>query len=192
MMPNRLRAWGALVQSLFVMHRDGRQRKAHAAYMAMRLAVILEAHTAACLEFIGRNDAEQPHPTGRFTGGVVLPLVEPYPDDAEGWRAIDRGLAGRCLGLPLKIRANQVAIGWTGVFDDDDWENVGDIVKEMASSRGLDAWELAKAIRSKHNIEKADKALDYSDQLTANLEKAQQAKANQRERRRRFQAPLAG
>jgi hypothetical protein len=72
----------AIVQGGLALYRDQYQKESHAAYMAMRLAVTLEAHAAACLDLIARNDAEEPHPDGRFTGNATLPLVAPYPDDA--------------------------------------------------------------------------------------------------------------
>ena len=156
----------AIVQVGLALYRDHYQKKSHAAYMAMRLAVTLEAHAAACLDLIARNNAEEPHPDGQFTGSATLPVVAPYPDDAEGWRAIDRELAGRCLSLPLKIHANQVEIGWTGTFVEEDWDHVGVIVERMAAGRGLDAWELATALRFRHKIEKADEALNCSVRLT--------------------------
>jgi hypothetical protein len=183
----------AFVQGLFVIYRDYRLRQSQAAYMAMRLAVILEAHAAACWEFIARNGAEEPHPEGHFTGQITLPVVGPYPGDAEeGWRAIDRRLAGRCLGLPLKISANQVEIGWTGTYDDDEWDDVGPTIHEMAASRGLDAWKLAKELRRKHHIEPADEGLDFSDRLLEAQANAQQALADQRNGCQQSQAPLTG
>jgi hypothetical protein len=174
----------AIVQGGLALYRDQYQKESHAAYMAMRLAVTLEAHAAACLDLIARNDAEEPHPDGRFTGNATLPLVAPYPDDAEGWRAIDRRLAGRCLSLPLKIHANQVKIGWTGTFVEDDWDNVGGIVNTMAAERGVEAWELARDLRHKHKIEGADEALNCSGRLTEVLEKARQTEADRWDRER--------
>jgi hypothetical protein len=182
----------AIVQGLFLIYRDHRQRKSHAAYMAMRLAVTLEAYSAACLDLIERNGSEEPHPEGRFTGNHLLPVVEPYPDDAEGWRAIDRKLAGRCLGLPLKIHADQVSIGWIGTYDEDEWDNAGSFINEKAAGCGLDAWELAKALRHKHKIETADSALNHADEFNEILKRAQRLRTEEDQGRMTAQAPLKG
>ena len=82
-------------------YRDSHHRKLQAAYMAMRLAVILEFYASACAHFIQENaNVQPPPPTEEFPEWTVeLPELPAYPDDADGWRAIDRTLAGRCLNL---------------------------------------------------------------------------------------------
>jgi len=169
------------VQVGYAVYQERYRKRSHAAYMAMRLAVTLEAYAAASWDLIARNRTEEPHPEGRFTGNATLPLLSPYPEDVEGWRAIDRALAGRCLSLPLKVHANQVDIGWTGTFVEEDWDNVGELVEKMAADRGLDAWKLASALRSRHRIERADEGLNFSDRLTEVVNSAAQAQADQRD-----------
>lgn len=98
----------AAVQGIFVIYRDRRQRRSHAAYMAMRLAVTLESYTAACVHYIGLNSSLEPDrdPSSQYPDWhIELPLLAPYPDDAEGWRAIDHRLADRCLSLPMNDRS---------------------------------------------------------------------------------------
>jgi hypothetical protein len=98
----------ALVQGIFVIHRDHRQGKAQAAYMAMRLAVTLESYAVACCDFVGKNDvAEYDHERGHPDWDTTLPTLVPYPDDAEGWRAIDHDLAEKCLILPLNANSGR-------------------------------------------------------------------------------------
>src|SRR6185312_1037086 len=79
----------AIVQVLPAICRDIRHRKAHAAVMAVRLAVILEAYAAACLDLIARNnDAEAPPDEEYPYWETSLPELPAYPDDIEGWRTI--------------------------------------------------------------------------------------------------------
>src|SRR4051794_11613253 len=79
----------ALVQVLAPFIRDYRQRKMTAAYMSMRLAVILEAFARECAELIEANKNAQTRPDEEFPDwDVNLPELAPYPDDGDGWRAL--------------------------------------------------------------------------------------------------------
>jgi hypothetical protein len=88
----------AVVTGLISIYRDHRHKKSQAAYMAMRLAVVLEAVAADCSDLIADNATARQSADEQFPDWKTkLPELPPYPDDAEGWRAIDRKLAGRCL-----------------------------------------------------------------------------------------------
>ena len=101
----------ALVQGLLPIWREHHQRKKQAAYMAMRLAVILENFAWACANFIQDNRNAQTLPDEEYPAwDVTLPELGTYPDEGEGWRAIDRKLAGRCLDLRNRILESQSAI----------------------------------------------------------------------------------
>jgi hypothetical protein len=176
----------AAVQGIFVIYRDRRQRRSHAAYMAMRLAATLEAYAAACVHYIGVNRSLEPDPdpSSEYPNwDIKLPLLAPYPDDAEGWRAIDHRLAGRCLSLPLKIEANQTSIHNAIEYDQGGLEH---LLEETAAERGLEAWSLAVALRKRHGIERADEALNCSGWLGDMLDGTRARKA-QREKKRQME-----
>ena len=168
----------AVVQVLVPLWRDRHQRKAQAAYMAMRLAITLEAYTSACLELIYSNENAEHPPEDRFPNwDVGLPTLPHYPDDAEGWKAIDRRLAGDCLNFRNKIRESQSYISSVINWSEEDLEYEIDI---QPGKRGLEAWRLALRLRAKHGLEPADVEWPYADELQAKLEKAE---AKERKRR---------
>jgi hypothetical protein len=164
----------ALVQALLPMWREKRQQKSHAAYMAMRLAVILESYASACVEFNAANANAEPSPDDEYPNvDTTLPALPPYPDDAEGWRAIDRRLAARCLGLPTRIWESGNAIKGTIEFISDDLEYV---LPEQAAGLGLEAWKLAAELRRKHGVEQLATDWDYAAVLQSTLDKAHKRK----------------
>jgi hypothetical protein len=131
--------------------------------MAIRLAVILEAYAAACFDLISTNENAQHRPDERLPDWTVrLPELADYPDDAEGWRALDRQLAGRTLGFRNKVRESQGVIHDIIYFNDD---AIGDSVDREATARGLEAWKLAADLRKKHKVEAAEKVWDYVEPL---------------------------
>ncbi len=160
----------ALVQGLLAVYRDGRHRKSQATYMAMRLAVTLEFFASACVDLIQKNaNVEPPPPTEQYPAWIAeLPELPAYPDDADGWRAIDCALAGRCLNLRNKIHGSQGIIDSTIEYD---MSGLGDTFEEQTAARGMEAWKLAVALRRKHGVEKVDTVWDYAAILETTLRK---------------------
>src|SRR5258706_8914354 len=148
--------------------------------MAMRLAVILESYAYACSEFIADNANMQSPPDQEFPDwNITLPELLAYPDDLDGWRAIDRKLAGRCLNFRNRIHGSQGLISAALEYTIDDLE---DIFNEQAAARGLEAWELAAALRSKHGGEQANPVSDFVDGLQTILAR-QRARKDDRSKR---------
>lgn len=153
----------AIVQGVLPFVRDHWASKPRAAYMAIRLAVALEAYSAACLDLIVANN-DPPHSPDRGTPDweTNLPELADFPDDDEGWRALDRKLAGRTLGFRNKVRESQGIINDAATFDED---KIGGAVESEAVARGLEAWRLAIELRKRHRIEAAEPVWDYVKQL---------------------------
>jgi hypothetical protein len=171
-----------IVQAWRERRRDRRQRKEQAAYMAMRLAVALEFYALSLSEFISNNQnaSNQPHPDTEFPDwNKTLPELPPYPDNADDWRAINRGLAGRCLNLRNEIYGSQNLIDYVKQYSPDD---LGDTLNEQAAKRGLEAWKLAVALRCEHGVEKIDTVWNYPDQLESTLRGIEKEKGKNRKR----------
>ncbi len=127
-----------------------RRRKSLAGYHALRLAVILESYAYACSEFLTDNANAEHAPGNEFPDwSTQLPTLEPYPDDSEGWRAINLQLAARLLDLRNKAAGSQSIIRATATYAIDD---LGDVLDREAGSRGLEAWKLAQALREGHRL----------------------------------------
>ncbi len=185
----------ALIQVLIPFLRDWQQRKSNAAYMAMRLAVNLEAFASACGEFISdRYDIENKirfdPPGDEQTPGYTtkLPELSPYPDDPEGWRAINPELAGQCLNLRNRIRDRQSTIDTSARVDPGE---LGDTLDIEAARCGSEALNLATALRRKHGKGDAKKPVvsvwDYRGPMEALVEMHQERK---RDSAKRVQAML--
>jgi hypothetical protein len=179
----------AAMTGILSVYRDTRHRKSQAAYMAMRLAVTLEAYAYACSEFIAENATMQAPPDQEFPDwNTSLPELSAYPDDPDGWRAIDRKLAGRSLNFRNRILGSQGLIGTTWEYATDDLE---DTLSEQAAARGLEAWELASTLRSKHGVEQAEPVSDFVEWLQTVLAKAKAAKEDRADRQHEFLQELA-
>ena len=179
----------AAMTGILSVYRDTRHRKSQAAYMAMRLAVTLESYAYACSEFIAENANTQPPPDREFPDwNTSLPELAAYPDDLDGWRAIDRKLAGRCLNFRNRIHGSQGLISATWEYAMEDLE---DTLSEQAAARGLEAWELASALRSKHGVEQAEPVSDFVEWLQTILAKAKAAKEDRSDRQHEFLQELA-
>jgi hypothetical protein len=97
----------ACVQLLYPFIRDRRHSRRHAAYMAMRMAVALEAYSEGCaglIQTISRDVRRNQGPPGLT---IALPTPPHYPEDLDGWKAIDHTLADRCLSFESRTRQSQ-------------------------------------------------------------------------------------
>lgn len=163
--------------------------KANASYLALRLAVILEGYAYSCSEFISDNGAAPHLPDNEFPEwDTSLPELPHYPDDADGWRAMDRNLAGRVLGFPNKVRSSRGIIRLTIEHTPED---LGETLDEQAAERGLEAWQLAEELRRTYNIPAADVVWSYAENLQAALDAAKKAQAERDERHAKFLEELA-
>lgn len=165
------------------------RNKAHAGYLALRVAVLLESYAYACSEFISDNGAAPHLPDQEFPEwDTSLPELAPYPDDADGWRAMDRNLAGRILGFPNKVRSSQGIIRLT---IEHTLEDLGEALDEQAAERGLEAWQLAEELRERYRIPAADVVWSYAKNLQAALDGAKKAQAERAEKQAHYLAELA-
>jgi len=153
-------------------YREHSSKKALAAYTAMRIAVVLESFAKACASFIQENNNAQTFPDQEFPDwNISLPPLGNYPDDPEGWRALDRGLAGRALELKNNLHISQDIISGTIEYVIEDLESE---LTKNAASRGLEAWNLAVELRRKHSVGPAQPILTYAETLEKSLEKLDQ------------------
>jgi hypothetical protein len=174
----------ALLTQLLTGIREGwaarRRTRAQAGYHALRLAVVLEAYANMCAAFLAKNSNAQTRDGEQFPDwDITLPKLPPYPEDAEGWHAIDLKLAARALNLRNRIDGSQGVIHSSIEYTEDELEHDLD---EQAAARGLEAWDLAVAFRRKHGLEQVDLVWDYVEGMRATLASAIATKKEIRER----------
>jgi hypothetical protein len=162
----------------------GRTKKALAGYHALRLAVILEGYAYACATFISENNNAQLRPEEQYPDwNAKLPDLLPYPEETEGWHAIDLKLAGRALDLRNHITGSQGMIGSTVEFC---MHELGDILDEHGAERGQEAWTLAVDLRRKYGLAPFEPIWDF----TETLERARRGAQSARYEREREQEEL--
>ncbi len=162
----------ALVQSLMPIYGDRRTRRKQAAYMAMRLAVVMENFAWACANFIQDNHNARTPPDEEYPAReIALPELLAYPEDADGWRAIAPKLAGRVFGLRNKLYESKSTIRNIIEFNK---AELGWVLDEQAASRGLEAWRMAIDLRKTYGIEPVELEWNYPDYLKTALDTVKQ------------------
>lgn len=141
----------ALVAGGIALYRDKRQQKALATYTAMRVAIAFENFTYQCSEAIFANQAMSP-PSGEQFPDWNISLAQPpeYPDDSDGWRALDIHLANGALSFPLLIQTKQRILSSDAEWMTDRWL---DAYLVVSASLGIAAWHTAEAFRKRYGIE---------------------------------------
>lgn len=168
----------AVIQGAIPFIRDFRERDARASHMAIHLAVGLEAYAAACYDLIAYNtNAEVPRDERLPNWKARLPDLTDFPNDPDGWRALDRQLAGRCLGFRNKVVESQGLINDIIYYNDDE---LGGTVEVEATARGLEAWRLAAALRRKHKVGAAEMVWNYIEHLERSEKRIKEAAEKRR------------
>lgn len=162
----------AAVQGALSIYKEYRVKENHAAYLALRVAVILEAYASACFDFVADNAIAQQRPDEQYPDwNSSLPTLHEYPIDVEGWRAMDRSLVARILNLPNKIHGSQNVIGANYEFAMDD--NIIWQLDKHACERGLEGLEIASRLRSLYNLGPFDPVFDFAGALRRDLKRAE-------------------
>jgi hypothetical protein len=168
------------MQALLTLWRDGRQRGSSARYMAMRLAVMLEAFAGRCADMIAENDNAIELPDEEYPQWITaLPELPEYPTDSDGWRAIDGSLATRCLEFRNRIEGSQGLIRSTCQSDED---GMKDQIDRQAAERGMEAWHLAVDMRRENGLPKVDLVWDFTSTLNSAIDRVDKSKRDRLER----------
>lgn len=172
----------AAVQSAVALYRDRTQKNEKAAYLALRLAVLFEGYASKCCDFYFDNlnavePPDEPYPAWQ----TRLPDLPELPDDTEAWRAMDKKLLAKCLEFPNRVRASQNAIEACAEYTMD---HLGVTLDEQASARGVEACEIATALRQTYRLGRPELVYDYH----STLQKVLKASTQEREKHEASQA----
>ncbi|MGN7770186.1 hypothetical protein [Phyllobacterium sp. 22552] len=170
--------WGAILQTflaagcgtiIFEIIRDyckhRRDRDAKGAYLAIRIAVLLEGFATNCAKLIQDNirNRRQPESDGGIAIKTQLPKFPELPaDDTEGWRALPRPLFSKVLGFESRVASAQEMVDFI-------LESEGNLVEReivsLVGKLGLDALNTAANLRSKFGAPKVELDWNYPDFL---------------------------
>lgn len=165
----------AAVTGAVALLRDRKKKRAEATYLALRLAVTLEKFASECSELISSNKSAELSREHEFPDwNYKLPALDPFPADAEGWKAIDANAAANCLNFPNRISDCQRKIYDDIAYHSDD---VDDVARRVACRVGLEAWDLAQSLRKSFDIKLIKPAYDYHAHLLREKEKTEAEEA---------------
>jgi hypothetical protein len=156
--------------SVITQVRYSRRDKKAATYLAMRIAISLEAFVIACSDLIGENERAQ---RGDDEEGPrrSLPELGAYPD-SDDWQTLDVEFANRVLALrnDLTVSNNTLFFEW----DIGDAAQ-SDVCDNEAAKRGVQAWDLACALRSNYKLAHYSPGYDIRGRLQKHIYDAQAA-----------------
>ncbi|PJO47207.1 hypothetical protein [Brucella pituitosa] len=140
----------AVAQGIFALARDERTKKSKADFLALQLAINLEAFARQCIELDRENEAAEQFPDQEFPDwSAILPSISPTPDDIDGWRSLDQNMVGRYYNLWAERDAEQKSLSEVVYHVEDDLEEYVALSVEKLGTRAL---KLATEIRTRHNL----------------------------------------
>lgn len=140
----------AAVQGIFTIARDERTKKSKADFLALQLAINLEAFARQCIELDRENEFAEQHPDQQFPDwSATLPNISQTPDDIDGWRSLNQNMVGRYYNLWADRDAEQKSLSEVLYHVEDDLEEYVALSVEKLGSRAL---KLATEIRTRHDL----------------------------------------
>lgn len=148
--------WGAISQTAiaagagsfaFTWLQRWLEGRRHGAYLALRLAIILEEFASDCLELIYDN---RNHWSSRGVMGMLrtrLPDLKAFPDDDSGWKALRIALAEKVLTFPSKVADSRSRLRSIWETEASSEEALTPYCSDQAAECGLEAARLAALLR---------------------------------------------
>lgn len=138
---------------------ERRTRRKHGAYLALRLAVLLEDYAENCLDLIysTRNYFSSNGIVGYYQ--TRLPELEEYPPDDEGWRSLPLFISEMAINFPRKIAAHQSHLGSIQEYEAGHSSEMAAHCSDMASDIGLEAWKVAAELKQYYSFQEPRREL---------------------------------
>lgn len=138
---------------------DKRQRKEHAAYLAVRIICVLDEYIGKCCEVVGDDGTYMGRPAKRTERGeefyeVQVPLPPPpcYPDNVD-WKSISSDLMYRILALPNKvIKAHDYIDACAENAFPPDYSELFEARQESFANLGLEAIDLTEILKDQYKL----------------------------------------
>jgi hypothetical protein len=172
--------------------REGRKERRSteqaARYLAMRVAVTLEAFVAETASRVAGNQLHISSEGYAGTSHDELADLDKYPEDAD-WRSLDPALAERALTLRNEHRWTRQNIAYEAEFEPG--RPSSEIRDEEGATLALRAWALAVSLRKHYGIRALDFAVADWDRVQV-LQEAADRLAKMKEIQRRAAQEDAG
>lgn len=170
LMPAFIGLLGVLVGGLITIGKDvflaRAERQRNGVYAAIRIIGVLDQYAQKCIDVVFDDGTSEGRPAGRTEHGeeyhkVQVGSPEPltYPDDID-WKSLPKKLAFRALTLPNSARDTDRHIGFSAEHAfPPDYEEVFDARQEGYARLGLEAIELASALRTEFDLPLKDRSV---------------------------------
>lgn len=154
----------AVVQGAISLYRDRRDKRLQAAYIAMRVAVILEEFVVKCVHRAWHDQADLNE--GAIELSYELPTLSQYPQESD-WKSLDPKLAGRALSFPNELTSANMSCQFQGTREGNKTASATETV-----DAGVRAWVLAQDLRRKYRLDAV--TIDHVDLLEAEQKRLEQ------------------
>lgn len=159
---------GIAVAKDFVLSRSDQKR--NGTYGAIRIVGVLDEYAQKCVDVVYDDGTIEGRPAGQTQDGeeyYVPQVSEPdpphYPEDID-WKSLPKGLTYRALTLPNTARdANRAIIISSEHAYPPDYEPVFSARQEGYARLGLEAMQLASALRQHFGLPPMTQPLWYAD-----------------------------
>jgi len=127
-------------------------RRKQGAYLALRVAIILEEFAERCLDFHYDNDAYLS--SGGLAGDIRtrLPELSKFPQDDEGWRAFPLYLSEMALMFPRSVASGNSYLAYVDFYESNIPQHTAAICGELAIEKGVEAVKVASELRQAYNF----------------------------------------
>lgn len=179
----------AIVQGIIVLARDERSKKSKADFLALQLAIALEAFARQCMELDRENQYAEHFLDQQFPDwSARLPTIDQTPDDVDGWRSLDQNMVGRYYNLWADRDAEQKSLSESLDHVEEDVEEYVALSVEKLGSRAL---TLATEIRTRHGLLLSQPDIgEMQERFVRRAQWAQQRLDADRQRNARLVKPL--
>lgn len=155
---------GVIVGSIIPWIKDSlyqrKTRRLHGAYLAVRVANILDEFVDKCVEVVqddgtrmGRAAERDKNGFDLFIPQVRCPDAPVFPSDLD-WKSIDTNLMNRILSFPNSVRGANSAIDFVGsdIASPPDFQELFEERGEQYAKLGLEALRIASVLRRSYGF----------------------------------------
>ena len=128
--------------------KEAKEKRQEATYLALQIAVILEAFAISCAE---RISSAHYHMAVEYPGNpdLSMPTLESYPT-VESWSLVSSKLATRILSFPNILELGRQEM--TGWWDEGDPEDRTSVMLGFLGKYGLHAWTVSVDLRKEYKL----------------------------------------
>lgn len=141
---------GAAVAAAGAWLSERRSRKTNAAYLAIRVACVLDEFIEGCADVVfddGTIDGQPAGADGSYETQTTQPIFAPMSVDVE-WRSIETGLADQILSLPGEVNRINRCIDDVAYHASPPYDDVIEERRYRYAVLGHKAWILALSLRA--------------------------------------------